>query len=224
MTCEDPIEYELDRISQSNVNPRAGLTFAAQLRAILRQDPDVVLVGEIRDAETAETAFRAALTGHLVLSTLHCNEAAGAPTRLMDMGVPPYLISSSLIGVVAQRLLKRLCPVCHQTLPVNEEQRLLVEAMSGPRYMPETLSVPGGCGACDGRGTRGRIAVHEVLTVDSRMQAAILRQGDTGSLREIALTTGMIPLIGDGMAKAGEGLTTLDEVQRRLASEAPIGL
>jgi type IV pilus assembly protein PilB len=220
MTCEDPIEYELDRISQSNVNPRAGLTFATQLRAILRQDPDVVLVGEIRDAETAETAFRAALTGHLVLSTLHCNEAAGAPTRLIDMGVPPYLIASALIGAVAQRLLKRLCPHCHRPEDAHEEERLLMKALAGPEFVAPQLYRPGGCERCEGRGTRGRIGVHEVLTVSDTLQAAILKNGDTRSLRQIALAEGMVPLLGDGIEKAGQGFTTLEEVQRRLAAEA----
>lgn len=220
MTCEDPIEYELDRISQSAVNPRAGLTFAAQLRAILRQDPDVVLVGEIRDAETAETAFRAALTGHLVLSTLHCNEAAGAPTRLMDMGVPPFLIASALIGVVAQRLVKRLCPHCRVATPATTEQQLIMDALAGKELAVERLYRSRGCDNCDGRGTRGRIGVHEVLPIDDRIQAEILRRGDTRALREIALSGKMIPLVSDGIEKARLGLTTLDEVQRRLAAES----
>lgn len=219
MTCEDPIEYELDRISQSNVNPRAGLTFATQLRAILRQDPDVVLVGEIRDAETAETAFRAALTGHLVLSTLHCNEAAGAPTRLIDMGVPPYLIASALIGAVAQRLLKRLCPHCHRPEDVHPEERLLMEALAGPAFVSDHLYRPVGCERCEGRGTRGRIGVHEVLMVTESLQTATLKNGDTRTLRGIALSEAMVPLIGDGMEKAAQGFTTLEEVQRRLAAE-----
>ncbi len=131
MTCEDPVEYELEGISQSNVNERAGLTFARQLRAILRQDPDVVLVGEIRDAETAEIAFRAALTGHLVLSTLHCNEAAGAVSRLLDMGVPPFLIASTVVGVVAQRLVRRLCPHCKREYFPDDDTLAMYRALGG---------------------------------------------------------------------------------------------
>jgi type IV pilus assembly protein PilB len=219
MTCEDPIEYELDRVSQSAVNVRAGLTFAAQLRAILRQDPDVVLVGEIRDTETAETAFRAALTGHLVLATLHCNEAAGAPTRLLDMGVAPYLISSALIGVVAQRLLRRLCPSCRASHAPTYEQRLLIEMMGGRVTEGETLYYPVGCSECDHRGVRGRIGAHEVLALNDQMQAHILKDGTTRGLRELALQAGMVPMAGDGLEKARKGLTTLEEVQRRLLSE-----
>jgi type IV pilus assembly protein PilB len=220
MTCEDPIEYELDRISQSAVNVRAGLTFAAQLRAILRQDPDVVLVGEIRDTETAETAFRAALTGHLVLSTLHCNEAAGAPTRLLDMGVPPFLISSALIGVVAQRLLRRLCPSCRVPVAPSSEQRLMMEMMGGRPGVSDTLYRPVGCPECDNRGMRGRIGAHEVLAINDQMQSHILREGDTAGLRELALRAGMVPMVRDGLEKAYSGHTTIEEVQRRLFAEA----
>ncbi|MCS7310809.1 MAG: ATPase, T2SS/T4P/T4SS family, partial [Armatimonadetes bacterium] len=164
MTCEDPIEYEIEDISQSNVNEKVGLTFATQLRSILRQDPDVVLIGEIRDRETAEIACRAALTGHLVFSTLHTNDAASAIPRLIDMGVEPFLISSSLIGVIAQRLLRRLCPHCrYEDSPTPEERQILGEQATHV-YRAK------GCSQCLQRGYKGRIAVHEVLVVNHTIQ------------------------------------------------------
>jgi Type II secretory pathway, ATPase PulE/Tfp pilus assembly pathway, ATPase PilB len=217
MTCEDPIEYELDRISQSNVNEKAGLTFARQLRAILRQDPDVVLVGEIRDTETAETAFRAALTGHLVLSTLHCNEAPGAPTRLADMGVPAFLISSAIIGVTAQRLVRRLCPDCREPYEPDARQRDLLYAMNEGRPLTvPTLYRAKGCPKCDNLGYRGRMGVHEILMFDDRLQALVMQGADTKTLRSAAVESGMIPMIEDGLAKAAQGLTSLEELQKRV--------
>jgi len=218
MTCEDPIEFEMDRISQSNVNPKAGLTFASQLRAILRQDPDVILVGEIRDQETAEIAFRAAMTGHLVLSTLHCNEAAGAPTRLLDMGVAPFLIASSVVGVVAQRLVPRLCPECREEAQAVEEDAARVRLVGGQPVSGETFWSAPGCAACHDTGIRGRIGIHEVLTVDERIQALTMRQADTSAIREIALDNGMIPMTSDGLAKARRGLCPLDEVVRKVSA------
>lgn len=219
LTCEDPIEYELDRIGQSAVNTKAGLNFAAQLRAILRQDPDIVLVGEIRDAETAETAFRAAMTGHLVLSTLHCNEAAGAPTRLVDMGVAPFLIASALIGVVAQRLVKRLCPECRAPYPPSPDQRRLLKAMGSAAFDVDMLYKPVGCAVCDDRGTRGRLAVHEILTVNDEIERLIMDQAETRLLRDAGRASGMVSLLADGLDKAGQGLTTLEDVIRKLGAE-----
>jgi type IV pilus assembly protein PilB len=219
LTCEDPIEYELDRVGQSNINVRAGLTFAAQLRAILRQDPDVVLVGEIRDQETAEIAFRAALTGHLVLSTLHCNEAAGAPTRLIDMGVPPYLIASALIGAVAQRLVRRVCPHCRQPYTPTSEQRLIMQQMIEQTVAPDVLFKGAGCELCGNRGMKGRMGVHEIMMCDEKVQHAIMKDADTAKVRAASLAGGMIPMLGDGMAKAIQGQTTFEEVQRRLFAE-----
>jgi type IV pilus assembly protein PilB len=216
LTCEDPIEYELDRVGQSNINPKAGLTFAAQLKAILRQDPDVILVGEIRDAETAEIAFRAAMTGHLVLSTLHCNEAVAAPTRLIEMGVAPYLISAALIGVVAQRLLKCLCPHCRRPVPLSAERREYLTAIGGRLTEDSTLYGPGGCEQCANTGMRGRVGVHEVLALNERMQTAIVREENTSVLRGLAAEAGMIGMFHDGLDKALRGLTTLEEVQRKL--------
>ena len=216
MTCEDPIEYELEGISQSNVNERAGLTFARQLRAILRQDPDVVLVGEIRDAETAEIAFRAALTGHLVLSTLHCNEAAGAVSRLLDMGVPPFLIASTVAGIVAQRLVRRLCPVCRREFFPDSDQLAMFRALGGGIVPGMVLFEGPGCAKCDGHGTRGRVAVHEVLVANTRIHRLTMESAETHVIREAAIENGMIPMIGDGLEKLRQGVTVLDDIQRKI--------
>ena len=216
ITCEDPVEYELEGISQSNVNERAGLTFARQLRAILRQDPDVVLVGEIRDQETAEIAFRAALTGHLVLSTLHCNEAAGAVSRLLDMGVAPFLIASTVAGVVAQRLVRRLCPHCRRESAPDADTLAMYRALGGEMEAGETLWDAPGCPKCDGKGTRGRVAVHEVLVTNTRINRLTMESAETHIIRDAAVENGMIPLIGDGLEKLRSGLTLLDDVQRKI--------
>lgn len=219
LTVEDPIEYEMEGVSQSNVNEKAGLTFARQLRAILRQDPDVVLVGEIRDAETAEIAFRAALTGHLVLSTLHCNEAAGAVSRLLDMGVPPFLIASTVIGVVGQRLVRRLCPQCRREYTPDDARLAVLREMangSGPDAAPLRLYEPVGCAQCDKMGTKGRVALHEVLVANSQLHRLTMDRAETEAIREAAIANGMIPMVVDGLQKAGQGLTTLEDVQRKV--------
>ena len=206
LTCEDPIEYQIDGISQSNVNERAGLTFARQLRAILRQDPDVILIGEIRDAETADIAFRAAMTGHLVLSTLHCNEAAGAVSRLMDLGVASYLIASSLAGVVAQRLVPRLCLHCRRAYtPPPEEQAVFPTP-------PGRLYTPAGCGQCHEIGLKGRIAIHEIMVCDDDIQEKIMAREDTRAIRSAALTAGMTLMVSDGLEKVSQGLVQLEDV------------
>ncbi len=212
MTCEDPIEYELKGVSQSQVNERAGLTFAAQLRAILRQDPDVVLVGEIRDGETAETAVRAALTGHLVLTTLHCNDAASAIPRLVDMGAEPYLLSTSLIGVVAQRLLRRLCPDCKIENPVTGEDRDLLNTYG----FEETQSTwaPVGCAKCNGTGYFDRTAVNEVLPVTEHIGDLISQRASTEAIRAAAKPYGYKPIQFDAMDRVATGQTSLDEVKR----------
>jgi type IV pilus assembly protein PilB len=214
ITCEDPIEYQFPGISQSNVNERTGLTFARQLRAILRQDPDVVLIGEIRDGETADIAFRAALTGHLVLSTLHCNEAAGAVSRLLDLGVAPYLIASSLAGVVAQRLVPRLCLRCRRGYTPSAEQAAFFSAP------PERLYEPQGCVECDGLGVRGRIAVHEVLTTNDQIEALIMNKVDTPSIRSGAIEGGMRSMFEDGLEKVAQGLVCLDDVVLKTGAAA----
>lgn len=217
ITCEDPIEYELEGINQSNVNEKAGLTFAAQLRAILRQDPDIVLVGEIRDQETAEIACRAAMTGHLVLSTLHTNDAVSAIPRLVDMGVEPFLISSSLLGVVAQRLVRVICPHCKQEY---EPTLAEIEVIGRP---VEKLYRGVGCSACGGRGYLGRISVHEILVVDEEIRNLIVQHVSSGQILETALRKGMVPMSQDGIGKAIQGITTLEEVVSKafVSSNAP---
>lgn len=216
ITCEDPVEYRLEGISQSNVHERAGLTFARQLRAILRHDPDIILVGEIRDAETAEIAFRAALTGRLVLSTLHCNEAAGAVTRLVNIGLPPYLISSTLMGVVGQRLVGALCPHCKKGYaPDTADLALFHEA--GLRDIGK-LYAPEGCDKCDRLGTRGRIAVQEVLVVNDEIEQLILQKAHAPAIRQAAMAAGMRSMLADGLEKAREGLTNLADVKRKIGS------
>ncbi len=216
LTCEDPIEYQIEGISQSNVNEKAGLTFARQLRAILRQDPDVILIGEIRDSETADIAFRAAMTGHLVLSTLHCNEAAAAVSRLQDLGVAPYLIASSLAGVVAQRLVPRLCLHCRRAYtPPPEEQKLFTPA-------PERLYVPAGCGQCHEMGLKGRIAIHEVLVCGDEIQSMISASADTLALRRAALERGMTLMTADGLDKVSQGLVHLEDVLWRTGNKAAL--
>lgn len=217
ITCEDPIEYELEGINQSNVNEKAGLTFAAQLRAILRQDPDVVLVGEIRDQETAEIACRAAMTGHLVLSTLHTNDAVSAIPRLIDMGVEPFLISSSLAGVVAQRLVRVICPHCKQ-----EYEPTLAEIQVIGRPV-EKLYRGAGCSACGGRGYLGRISIHEVLVVGEEIRNLTVQHVPSGQFLEAALRKGMIPMSQDGIEKAIQGITTLEEAISKafISSNAP---
>jgi len=217
ITCEDPIEYELEGINQSNVNEKAGLTFAAQLRAILRQDPDVVLVGEIRDQETAEIACRAAMTGHLVLSTLHTNDAVSAIPRLIDMGVEPFLISSALAGVVAQRLVRVICPHCKR----GYEPSLTEIQVLG--RMVDKLYRGGGCSACGGRGYLGRIGVHEILVVDDDIRELTVKHVPSSQILEAARRKGMVPMSQDGIEKVVQGITTLEEVTAKtfISSNAP---
>src|SRR5215813_8312555 len=184
MTIEDPIEYQLPGIGQMQVHPRIALDFATGLRAILRQDPDVILVGEIRDRETVEITLQAALTGHVVLATLHTNDAASAMTRLLDMGVERYLIASAVVGVLAQRLVRRTCESCKAA----------------------------GCTACRNTGFRGRIGIHELLLVDDAVRAHVMSGADAPAIRRAALAAGMISLRDDGVAKSRAGITTVEEV------------
>ncbi len=212
MTCEDPVEYEIAGINQCQVNDKAGLTFAAQLRAILRQDPDIVLVGEIRDQETAQTAIRAALTGHLVLSTLHCNDAASAIPRLLDVGMEPYLLSTALIGVTAQRLLRVLCPHCKKQVEATREENALLKSICGKGS--DTLWRPTGCERCFNLGFRGRQGVHEVMPISTEMQSAIASRESVSTLKEIASKFGYRSIQADACKRAIAGQTTIQEVQR----------
>lgn len=210
LTVEDPIEYNLPGIGQTQVNTKADMTFARGLRAILRQDPDVVMVGEIRDLETAEVAVQASLTGHLVLSTLHTNSAVGAITRLVDMGVEPFLLSSSLIGVLAQRLVRTLCPDCRvmQDADASECRFLGVE----PTWPPKVYH-PGGCDACGHSGYRGRVGIYELITVDDGLRQQIHDQASEQALSKYVRQYSP-GIRDDGRTKVLEGLTTVAEVLR----------
>lgn len=218
MTAEDPVEYELEGVSQSQVNEKIGLTFAAQLRAILRQDPDVVLVGEIRDGETAETAIRAALTGHLVLSTLHCTDAPGAIPRLLDMGVNPYLLSTSLIGVTAQRLIRTLCNECSEPAEQGRDVETLASVVG--ESLLGRLRKPVGCEVCFNTGYRGRAAVHEILPVSPAVASAIANREPLPVLRDMAAGFGYEPLQVDAVRRVLAGETTLAEAKRTIAFDA----
>jgi len=215
ITIEDPVEYRLALIRQTQVNLKAGITFATGLRSILRQDPDVVMVGEIRDLETAEITVQAALTGHLVVSTLHTNDAPEAITRLKDIGVEPYLISSSVIGVLAQRLIRIICPQCR--VPYQTDQSMLAKLSE---YFPElkepiTLYKGKGCKNCKHSGYWGRTGIFELLIVDERIKQLIAEKASPQIIRETAReTTGMISLRDDGLKKVLKGITTLEEVDR----------
>lgn len=209
VTVEDPVEYVLEGINQAQVNEKAGVTFARYLRAILRQDPDVIMIGEIRDTETAEIAVRAATTGHLVLSTLHTNDAPGALTRLLDMGVEPFMVASAVIGVVAQRLVRKVCLNCRQAYHPDETEI----AFAGLK--PDDVLYFGlGCAQCNHTGYRGRMAIQEVLVVSPPIQSLILKRAAVEELRQLALREGMITLKEDGIEKARQGLTTIKEIMR----------
>ncbi|MEW6276615.1 MAG: ATPase, T2SS/T4P/T4SS family [Bacillota bacterium] len=217
-TIEDPVEYVLEGINQTQVNVKAGLTFAAGLRSILRQDPDIIMVGEIRDRETAEIAVRAATTGHLVLSTLHTSDAAGALTRLIDMDVEPFLVASTVLGVVSQRLVRLLCPHCRQSYqPSPDAPERMFAGTSLPNEV--TLYLPGGCEHCDQTGYRGRISIQEVLNVTGGIRNMINQKCSAGEIKRRATQEGMITLRQDGVQKALRGITTLQEVMRVAYSE-----
>lgn len=210
IAVEDPVEYILEGVNQTQVNVKAGATFPTYLRSILRQDPDVIMVGEIRDLETAEIAVRAAATGHLVLSTLHTNDAPGTVTRLIDMGIEPFMVASSVLGVVAQRLVRRICPNCRQLFPPLEAEI----SFAGLKDRNKTLYAGKGCEQCNYTGYRGRLAIHELLTISPSIQSLILRRASGEELRQEALREGMIPLKEDGIQKALQGVTTIKEVMR----------
>jgi type IV pilus assembly protein PilB len=213
ITIEDPIEYQIPGVNQTQVNEKAKLTFATALRAILRQDPDVVLVGEIRDNETAKIAMQAAQTGHLVLSTLHTDDAPSSITRLADMGLEPYVIGSALVGVIAQRLVRRLCPQCRrQYTPDGETLRAL--NLSEPEAAPFAFYRAVGCEDCNHTGYRGRIALYEVMAVGDKVRRLIAQKGSEDIVREAALSAGMINLGEDGLAKVKAGITTAEELLR----------
>ena len=215
ITIEDPIEYQIQGVGQIHVNPRIDLTFANGLRSILRQDPDVIMVGEIRDRETAEIAIQASLTGHLVLSTLHTNDAASAVTRLLDMGIEPFLISSSVLAMVAQRLVRVLCPECREPgRPEGETLRELGLEPGGNDVRSGEWFLSRGCDGCRGTGYRGRTGVYELMTIDDPVRRLIMDRANASMLRSAAVQRGMRSLLQDGARKVLEGRTTAEEVLR----------
>ncbi|MFZ7945570.1 GspE/PulE family protein [Neobacillus sp. 19] len=209
ITIEDPVEYQLEGINQIQVNTNVGMTFAAGLRSILRQDPNIIMVGEIRDKETAEVAIRASLTGHLVLSTLHTNDSIGTVTRLIDMGVEPFLLASSLSGIVAQRLVRKVCRDCAE---LKEPSKREVEIFARRGMKIEKISRGKGCSSCNMTGYKGRIALHEVLVINEEMSRAMMNGESFQKLKEMAAKNKTIFLLDDGLIKIKQGLTTTEEV------------
>ncbi|KQQ25367.1 general secretion pathway protein GspE [Methylobacterium sp. Leaf123] len=216
VTVEDPVEYRMAGVNQVQAHPGIGLDFAAALRSILRQDPDVVMVGEIRDAETARIAVQASLTGHLVVSTLHTNSAPATVTRLMDMGVEPYLIAATLNGVVAQRLVRRLCAVCAVPEPADDQERLRLGVAPGA---PLSLKRACGCAACNGTGYRGRMVVSEIMPLDAALRGLIADGAGEQAIAAKARAAGMVSLVETGRARVLAGDTTLDEIGRVLEGQ-----
>ncbi len=213
ITVEDPIEYQLAGVGQIQVNPKINLTFAAGLRSILRQDPDIIMVGEIRDGETAEIAVQSALTGHMVFSTLHTNDAAGALTRLVEMGIEPFLAASSIVGILAQRLVRRVCPSCREAYRPTPE--MLREMGLGTAVASDAVFYRGaGCSECMGIGYRGRKGIYELLTVDEQVRDLLLQNKDAASIKSAAMKKGMRTLRDAGLAMALAGETSIEEVLR----------
>ncbi|MBZ4334171.1 type II secretion system ATPase GspE [Corallococcus coralloides] len=215
LTVEDPVEYQLKGIGQMAIAPKIGLTFAQGLRSFLRQDPDVIMVGEIRDKETAEIAIQASLTGHLVLSTVHTNDAAGAVTRLVDMGVQPFLVASSLTGILAQRLVRRVCPDCRQQYtPTDAELKELGYTVASfkAKFGTDRIYRAVGCPSCNRNGYRGRSGIYEFLFVDDDVRQLVLKNVDASTIKKSALAKGMTTLLDDGVRKIALGETTIAEV------------
>jgi type IV pilus assembly protein PilB len=217
ITVEDPVEYRLPGVNQVQVNPKAGLTFAAALRSILRSDPDIVLIGEIRDHETAQIAIEASLTGHLVLSTLHTNDAPSAVTRLTEMGIEPFLVGSALDCVLAQRLARRLCSKCKEQYEPTAEQLESIRFQPRPDALPATFYRPIGCSNCAKTGYKGRLALHEVMAVDEEIERLTVQRASATTINEVAVEHGMRLLREDGLLKASLGITSLDEIFRVVA-------
>jgi type IV pilus assembly protein PilB len=210
-TVEDPVEYELDFCNQVQVSEKIGLDFATCLRSLLRQDPDVIMIGEIRDNETARIAVQAALTGHLVLSTLHTNDAAASITRLVDIGIEPYLIAASLNAVLAQRLVRKVCPNCKQTTEVSEDIRQYVERAG---VQADQIFRGAGCDECRGSGYVGRVGIYEMLVIDEQFRDTINRDPSASGMRRVFHESGRRSLFDDGIVKVKQGLTTIEEVLR----------
>ena len=207
VTVEDPVEYTMQGVNQTQVNPKADMTFARALRSILRQDPDIIMIGEIRDEETAEIAVRAAITGHLVFSTLHTNDAPGAITRLEDMGVQDYLVADALVGVIAQRLVKRLCPACKKRGKTNAKEMEVLGINE-----PVSIFRPQGCQFCNNTGYKGRIAIHEIMFMNEHMKNEVTKNKNLESLREIAQKNGMVTLWSSCQSLVIKGVTSIQEL------------
>lgn len=214
VTVEDPVEYELPRIHQTAINVRAGYTFATAIRHILRQDPDIIMVGEIRDLETAEIAIQAAITGHLVLSTLHTNSASGAITRLIDMDVEPFLISSAVIGVIAQRLVRKLCPYCKKEYAAAESLKKSIADLLPPNSKEAVLAKPQGCDRCNNIGYAKRTGIFEILNMSDEIRELTLKKSDENEIAKTAIAQGMRTLRASGVKKALDKTTSLEEVMR----------
>ena len=219
ITVEDPVEYQMEGVNQIQAKPQIGLTFASALRSIVRQDPDVIMIGEMRDLETARIAVQSALTGHLVLSTLHTNDAAGGVTRLLDMGLEEYLLTSTVNGILAQRLVRKLCPDCKKPFQPSAE---VIKELRLRRFVPEgeiVLYKPVGCASCGGMGYRGRMAIIEFLQMTDPLRKLIMNHEEAGAIQKLAIEEGMSTMFENGLTKAMQGLTTIEEVMR-VTSEA----
>jgi len=213
ITVEDPVEYQMEGIGQVQVNPKINLTFANGLRSIVRQDPDVILVGEIRDLDTAEIAIQAALTGHLVFSTLHTNDSSSAVTRLIDMGIEPFLVTSSVNAILAQRLIRRLCKGCREPFEPDEESLNSI-GITQDMLANRTIYRNKGCSSCQQTGYKGREGIFELMVIDDEMQSLILKTSDANAIKKLAVEHGMLTLRRDGARKVLEGITTIEEVFR----------
>jgi type IV pilus assembly protein PilB len=217
MTIEDPVEYNIHGINQIQVHEEIGLTFSNALRAFLRQAPNIILVGEIRDSETAEIAIRASLTGHLVFSTIHTNDAPTTINRLVDMGIPPYLVASAMIIIQAQRLVRRICPNCKEK--IKADPKLLVEAGISEKAFPDGYVYKGkGCSTCNQTGYKGRVGLYEVMPISPEIRNKILAGGSSDEIAKLARSEGMITLRDDGIEKIKKGVTTIEELMRETAS------
>ncbi len=214
ITVEDPVEYRLPGVNQVQTNNKAGLTFSSALRSILRSDPDIVLIGEIRDRETAQIAVEAALTGHLVLSTLHTNDAPSSLTRLVEMGIEPFLVASSLDAVVAQRLARKLCTKCREAYVPSEEELIAAKFAYDPAADLPQLYRPVGCTTCGGTGYKGRMAVHEVMSITEDVERLVAERASSEEIGKMARSQGMLTLREDGLEKVRQGLTSIEEVLR----------
>ena len=217
ITVEDPVEYELQGISQIQVNHKIDLSFAKALRSILRQNPDVIMVGETRDLETAEMAIQASLTGHFVLSTIHTNDAASAPNRLIDMGVQPFLIASSLAGVLAQRLIRKLCPDCKEAYEATEYDFQMLDVHSMPKET--TLYKAVGCPKCNYMGYTGMTVVAELMVMTDDIRPLILKKADASTVKKMAMKNGMKSLRQDALEKVFKGITSVEEMVRAINEE-----